>query len=155
MVLEPWAQTAFSIIPTAIITVIIGVLVWSVYFIIKEKRKSSSVNSNIIAGSNLYIRVFGTDIKKRTVNKVLLILGALPLLVYPMAMMANMMAIAALFMSENISSTILMLLFVIFTSSYLLTYLTCFVLYFKKRDETILISVIPLIHIAVILLILN
>ncbi len=153
MLYEPMIGTLLTLIPVIIKITIIGVIILIVYFFIKEKRKIPLSDSDLITNPSIYVRVFGVNIKKRTVNKVFLVLGALPLLVYPMVLIANVMTIAALFMSESILNTILSLIFVIFTSLYLPVYIICFAIYFKKRDKNIIVASIPLIYVVLMLFI--
>lgn len=140
--------TLLTLIPAIIKIAIIGIVIWLGYSLIKEKRKSTSLNNDLVTDPSIYIRVFGVDIKKRTINKVFLALGALPSLVYPMVIIANIMSLASLSMSESVLNTISVLIFVIFTSSYLPIYLICFSFYFKKRDKNITVTSIPLIYVA-------
>lgn len=65
-----------------------------------------------------------------------------------MVLIANVMELAALSMSESILSIILGVIFVIFTSSYLPIYIICFAYYLKKRDKNIIVTSIPLIYVA-------
>lgn len=139
-------STLLMYIPELIKFIIIGVAIWIGYFFIKEKRRSTTSDS--INDPSIYVRVFGVNIKKRTINKVFLVLGSLPLLVYPMVLVANIMSLAALSMSESLLNSILAVIFVIFTSAYLPIYILCFTLYFKKRDRNIIITSIPLMYVA-------
>jgi hypothetical protein len=151
MALNPSVGTLLMLIPTIIKAAIIGIVIWTVYYFMKEKRKSISSNSELITDPSLYVRVFGVHIKKRTINKVFLALGALPLPVYPMALVANVMSLASLSMSESVLNTTAALIFVIFTSAYLPIYLVCFAFYFKKRDKNIIVTSIPLIYVILML----
>jgi hypothetical protein len=153
MTFEPSFGTILMLIPTIIKIAIIGVVIWIGYFFIKERRKSTSSNSALITDPSIYMRVFGVYIKKRTINKVFLVAGALPLPIYPMVLIANVMGLASLHMSESNLNTILALIFIIFTSLYLPIYLVCFAFYFKKRDKNILVTSIPLIYVALMLFI--
>lgn len=74
-----------------------------------------------------------------------------------MVIIANVMTLAALPMANSTLDIIKVLLFIVFTSSYLLTYIICFIISLmrKKKDESILVTTIPLIHLAVIVLIAN
>lgn len=151
MSFEPSFGTLLMLIPVFIKAVIIGVVLWTAYFFIKEKRKSSVSKCNLDTNPSIYMRIFGVDIKKRTINRVFLVLGALPLLVYPMVLIANVMALASYPMSESRLDTILTFLFVIFTSSYLPIYVVCFSLNSKRQDKSILVTSIPLLYVVLML----
>lgn len=153
MEFNPWVVTMYKIIPVILIG---GIIIWTVYSIIMNKRKSNSSANNFSDSPNLYLRILGLKIKKRIINIVLLVLSGIPLLVYPMVIIANVMTLASLHMADNTLHVIMGLLFVAFTSSYLLTYIICFIIYLikKKKDESILVTTIPLIHLAIIFLIL-
>ena len=101
-----------------------------------------------------YFKISRFKVKKRLVNKVLLFIGAFPLLLYPLVTVANIMTLAALEFSNSILASVT-ILFVLFTGSYILTYIIGFALYFSQKDKTILFSLIPLMHQLAILLIVS
>lgn len=148
---DPSIGTLLMLIPTIIKVAIIGIVIWIGYFFIKEKRKRISSESDEVTNPSIYMRVFGVHIKKRTINKVFLALGALPLPLYPMVLIANVMGLASLPMSESILVKIGALLFIAFTSAYLPIYVLCFAFYFKKRDKNIFVTSIPLVYVVLML----
>lgn len=151
MILRPEVALIFKLIPLIIVTVIIGLLIKIVYYFIKEKSKKISDGENLNTDLSMFIKILGVQVRKRSINKALLIIGGLPLLLYPMMMIANLMSLAAFSMSENFIDVLPMLIFIIFNSSYLLTYIICCAAYKKRKDKSIITSTIPLIHACAIL----
>jgi hypothetical protein len=87
---------------------------------------------------------------KRFWSLLFLIIGAVPLLVYPFVIIANIMQLAAgPSGEENILLIVIVKLFIVCTSTYLLTYLICLVSYIRKKSRRLLFSLIPLIHLAI------
>lgn len=82
--------------------------------------------------------------KKRTINTIGFIAGGIPLLMYPFVLIANIMQLAGVSTNENVFIKIIISLFIFSSSTYLLTYIVCLVVYIIKRNKNNLISLIPL-----------
>lgn len=87
--------------------------------------------------------------KKKTINTVGFIVGGILLLLYPFVLMANIMQLAGVSNNENVFLKIIVNLFIFSSSTYLLTYIVCLVVYIIKRNKNNLISLIPLAQIVV------
>ena len=87
--------------------------------------------------------------KKRTINTIGFIVGGIPLLLYPFVVMANIMQLAGVSNNENVFMTLIVNLFIFSSSTYLLTYIVCLVIYIIKRNKDNLISLIPLAQIVI------
>lgn len=87
--------------------------------------------------------------KKKTINTVGFIIGGILLLLYPFVLMANIMQLAGVSNNENVFLKIIVNLFIFSSSTYLLTYIICLVVYIIKRNKNNLISLIPLAQIVV------
>lgn len=155
MSFNPLVSIFLMLIPTLIKAVIIGMVIWAGYFFIKEKAKSTLTNSDLTNNPTTYVKIFGVNIKKRSINKFFLLLGTLPLLIYPMVLAANAMMLASLFMSASGLGTILSLIFVFFTSLYLPIYLICLVFHIKHRDGNIRVTSILLIYVVLMLFVIR
>lgn len=148
-------QLKFEFIQIMKIIVIIGLLLSVGFIYVRTKGKSNSDKTKCDLSAKPILKIGNIEVKIRTINKILLIIGGIPLLVYPFILLANVMMLAALFNGADIYSIIMSLLFVALTSSYLLTYILCWIFYFQKRDKSIFISTIPLIHVTVIIIVIS
>ena len=89
----------------------------------------------------------------KTIGIILFIMGGLPLLVYPFVIMANAMSLAGFeFINGNPILKIYVLLFVLASSTYPLTYITCLIFYSRRGIRKNMIPIIPLLHIFVVVL---
>lgn len=91
------------------------------------------------------------------------VLGALPLFIYPFVLLANIMSLAGSWSGQEESILIaIVLLFIILTSSYPITYIICLVLYLikkfknKAKNGAVLVTklpLLPLIHLVLAILV--
>lgn len=148
MEIQPWIVITFKIIPVIIMIVIV---IWLAYFLMRQS--SSVVTTNIGNKLNSFITIFGINISKVFMSTLLLVIGGVPLLIYPFVFLANMMQLAAFGEQSNVNIylEIIVHLFIITSILYPLTFICCF--RSKKKTEKIFISALPLFHIAIILLI--
>jgi uncharacterized membrane protein len=90
---------------------------------------------------------------KQAISNALFVINGLPLLIYPAVLISNIMSLSGPKPgNQNIFLAITINLFLFFSSTYLITYIACFILYIRKNRENFLISVIPLIHIFITIL---
>jgi hypothetical protein len=126
--------------PYIIIFAIAIILIIAISYFIYKNFKSNFADSSPNAKA---ILIIGT---------VMIILGALPLLIYPFALLANIMQLASFGMlkqSEIFSlKSILMLLFIISTTVYPMTFIYSFKK-FPTATNKILISLLPIIHLGI------
>jgi hypothetical protein len=91
--------------------------------------------------------------KKRIIDISILIIEGTPLLIYPFVLLANVMTLAGYRTGEeSILFVSTIVLFMIFTTSYPLTYILCWIFYFKKSSRgynRTRVLVIPLLHITI------
>ena len=74
-------------------------------------------------------------------------------MVYPFVIMANAMSLAGFeFINGNPILKICILLFVLASSTYPLTYITCLIFYSRRGIRKNMIPIIPLLHIFVVVL---
>ncbi|SNR99013.1 hypothetical protein SAMN05446037_1002259 [Anaerovirgula multivorans] len=150
MELNPWLSSVISIIPYIMAFMMICGLYYIGYFYINKRKQAASSSIDLETSEIIYF--FGVGIKKRTINKLFLALSSLPLLVYPLVLMGTIVSLAALGGAKNIFVILPGLLFFLYIISYLPIYIICVIRYSKKRDESILFSIFPLIYITPILI---
>jgi mannitol-specific phosphotransferase system IIBC component len=129
MILQSWVLPVFLV---ALVLLIIGVAVWLVNSFKNNKGGDKSKNS------------------EATTSTVLFIIGGVPLLIYPFVLLANMMSLAGPWTGEHVLLIIVVLVFIAVSSAYPLTYFLC--LGYFKRSKKIIISLVPILHIVVTIL---
>lgn len=129
MILQSWVLPVFLV---ALVLLIIGVAVWLVNSFKNNKVGDKSKNSEAITSTILFI------------------IGGVPLLIYPFVLLANMMSLAGPWTGEHVVLIIVVLLFIAVSSAYPLTYFLC--LGYFKRSKKIIISLVPILHIVVTIL---
>jgi hypothetical protein len=152
MQLNPWMANLIIIAP---IVIIIGFVLWMLYLIIIKQVKGDLQNNRL---QSHYVNVFGLKIRKRAINLVFLILGGLPLLLSPFVFLADVMLLASIGetgIDNNIKQGIGTLAVILFINLYILTYIYCLLKNSKKKDESIIFTSLPLIHITIIVILIN
>ncbi len=91
-------------------------------------------------------------LKIRFINMVFIIIWAIPLVIYPIVILANIMQFWGVILIGFQPVVIVPILFGISTTTYPLTIVLSFGQNLKKRNTHLMLSVIPLIHIVLILL---
>ena len=91
---------------------------------------------------------------KKIIGVVLFIISGIPLLAYPFALLADIMSLAGERSGNNANMLleIVMVLFIIANSTYLLTYIASLIFFIRKKGASILISTIPYIHFSIVVL---
>lgn len=152
MEVQPWVAITIKIMPAILVIVIIMLMA---YLLKREKTSRSLVTNNDNDNPNLYLTILGLNISKASMSIVLLVIGGIPLLIYPFVLIANAMQLAAFGASGNekmsVYLAIIVLLFLALSTAYPLTYILCCC--HKKRKENIYISVAPILHLAIIVLV--
>ncbi|WP_138495862.1 hypothetical protein [Paenibacillus pinistramenti] len=85
---------------------------------------------------------------KKAVNVILFILSGLPLLAYPLVLIANLMQVAGDAAGADFYKLIVVYLFVFLSTTYILTYLISLIVHLVRRNKQRLTSVIPVVHLA-------
>ena len=122
-------------------------MIFFVWEIIKSSRaKKESLNQNK-SGENY----------QDGIERPIIILEGLPLLIYPFVILANVMQLASLGIGNlHAISIVFMILFLVFSTAYPITYFLCFWLVFKRESKFKLwISLIPGLHIFLTVLLFN
>lgn len=126
--------------PYIIIFAIAIVLIIAISYFIYKNFKSNFADSSPNAKA---ILIIGT---------VMIVLGALPLLVYPFALIANLMQLASIGMMRESEiwslKSILMYIFIILTTAYPATFSYSFKM-FTKANNKLLTASYPLIHLII------
>ncbi|HEX2951059.1 MAG TPA: hypothetical protein VHV83_16055 [Armatimonadota bacterium] len=112
---------------------IIGIAIWVVKLFKNNTGDNTSKNSEAITSTILFI------------------IGGIPLLIYPFVLLANMMSLAGPWTGEHVLLIIVVLVFIAVSSAYPLTYFLCLG-YFKRRSKKVIISLVPILHIVVTIL---
>ncbi|WP_379343545.1 hypothetical protein [Paenibacillus sp. GCM10027629] len=80
----------------------------------------------------------------RKINNIFFILGGIPLALYPFVIIADIMLLAAESNPQSVYVKVLAYLFLILSSTYLLTYLACLFVYSGSGEKKRILSIIPL-----------
>ena len=89
---------------------------------------------------------------ERLISVILFVIGGVPLLTYPFVMLGNMMTLAGHWSADATASAKLsVFLFIALSSAYPFTYHAC-VQYYRKTQNNLAISLVPIIHLAVTIL---
>lgn len=109
------------------------------YNISKKAYKNSGESSDNT--KNKYI--------KKNIGIILLIIEGLPLIIYPFILLADIMSLAGEGGKTNIFLTICVVLFLLLSTTYPLTYILSFRYFLKKGTERFYIAFIPALHLVV------
>ncbi len=96
----------------------------------------------------------GIKMSKKSLNTIIIVLGGIPLLLYPFVIIADLMTIAGVWSGdESIFLIIIVYLFLFLTSSYLITYIICLLYYLRRKNGKLVITSLPLIQIMFVILV--
>ena len=149
MLLEGMSVIQFSISPKDIIGIVVIILVilfaWEIIKSSMSKKESQNSNDSGEEHQNDYI------------ERLILVLEGLPLIIYPFVLLANVMQLASLGSGNlNAISIAFMILFLVLSTAYPITYFLCFWFVFKRESKFKLwISLIPGFHILLTILLFN
>nr|AYQ72471.1 hypothetical protein EAV92_07765 [Cohnella candidum] len=90
---------------------------------------------------------------KRLVNTICFVLGGIPLLIYPFVVIANIMQMAGESSDDRVYLSVIVYLFLFLSTTYLLTYLACLILFFIIKRKRKLLPIIPLVHLVLTVII--
>jgi len=98
------------------------------------------------------VNMAGLASDRDALAKVLIVLERLPLIIFPLVLMANVMQLAAYpYWDGTYLSRLIMALFLILTSFYPICYFVCLLLVFRKKGKHKLwISIIPAVHLLLV-----
>lgn len=89
---------------------------------------------------------------KITINTIFIVLGGIPLLIYPVVILADIMTLAAESSGdESWYFKLIVRLFLILNSSYLLTYICCFIYFLTNKSGRLWITSLPLIQVIIVI----
>lgn len=89
---------------------------------------------------------------KRAWGIIGLVVGGLVLCLYPFVLIANIMQLANFGATSYSILTVISILFIFLSSSYILTYVVCLICYIVKKGRRQMFAVIPLIHLLAVVL---